>query len=66
VWLQGTNVSIKQLRDPNTFLIELLGAIKDEGLYRIMLDVPHETPINLIEALSELEHQSLQFFANLH
>jgi hypothetical protein len=34
---------------------KLLKAIEDEGLYRAMLEVRHETPLNLTEALSELE-----------
>ena len=34
---------------------KLLEAIEDEGLYRAMLDVRHEPPLTLTEALSELE-----------
>ncbi len=33
----------------------IIETIEDEGLYRAMMEVKHETPLSLEEALTELE-----------
>jgi RelB Antitoxin alpha helical domain len=35
----------------------IIEAIEDEGLYRAMMEVKQETPLNLKEALAELEKE---------
>jgi hypothetical protein len=35
----------------------ILETIEDEGLYRAMMEVKHETPLSFEEALAELERE---------